>query len=138
MLLLINFAPQIIRENTPFDSETITVEIPTDPPVGCECDGCSEDTECDAPLADFDFAYSQKVVNGKKEKLLQLEHGKPVYECNKVCKCPPSCLNRVLQNGSTIKMKIFKTKNMGWGVTTMERIPQGKFVCEYVGEVITR
>jgi [histone H3]-lysine9 N-trimethyltransferase SUV39H len=123
----------------PLDSETVKVLIPKDPPIGCQCKDCNEEMEnCDAALADFDFAYSSKVVNGKKEKLLQLEHGKPVYECNKSCMCPSSCLNRVLQNGSMIKLKIFKTKNMGWGVKAMEPIPQGKFVCEYIGEVITR
>jgi [histone H3]-lysine9 N-trimethyltransferase SUV39H len=120
-------------------SDPAEVVIPTDPPVWCECTSCNEDMDtCDAALAEFDFAYSLKSINGKKEKLLQLEHGKPVYECNKRCKCHSTCLNRVLQNGSTIKLKIFKTKTMGWGVKTMEPIPQGKFVCEYIGEVITR
>jgi len=118
----------VIKENHPYDELT----IPNDPLVGCECVTCDEKSKCCPSLAgDFTFPYN---VEGK----LQLQHGKPVYECNKRCACSSSCINRVVQNGSKIKLKIYKTKEMGWGVKTLEDISQGTFVCEYVGEVISR
>ena len=42
-----------------------------------------------------------------------------------------------MQNGSKYKLCIFKTTNKGWGVKTLETIPKGAFVSEYVGEVVT-
>jgi SET domain-containing protein len=31
---------------------------------------------------------------------------------------------------------VFKTEHKGWGVRTLQAIPKGSFVCDYVGEVI--
>ena len=45
--------------------------------------------------------------------------------------------NRVVQLGRKYKLCIFRTSNRGWGVKTLQRIPKGSFVVEYVGEVIT-
>lgn len=88
--------------------------------------------------------------------------GTPIFECNKKCKCGPTCSNRwffsfgvwaiflesinnifflhmlrVVQRGRRIKLCIFRTSNgCGWGVKTLEPIKKGSFVVEYVGEVI--
>lgn len=36
------------------------------------------------------------------------------------------------------KLGIFKTEdNRGWGVKALERIPKGRFIVEYVGEIVT-
>lgn len=36
------------------------------------------------------------------------------------------------------KLGIFKTDDdRGWGVKALERIPKGRFIVEYVGEIIT-
>ena len=39
-----------------------------------------------------------------------------VYECRPSCKCPPSCYNRVSQQGTKFQLEIFKTEARGWGV----------------------
>ncbi|KAL0979586.1 hypothetical protein UPYG_G00186950 [Umbra pygmaea] len=60
-----------------------------------------------------------------------------LFECNHACSCWRSCRNRVVQNGIRARLQLFKTHNMGWGVKALQDIPQGTFVCEYVGEIIT-
>ncbi|KAK5870527.1 hypothetical protein PBY51_003468 [Eleginops maclovinus] len=60
-----------------------------------------------------------------------------LFECNHACSCWRSCRNRVVQNGLRVRLQLFRTQRMGWGVRAMQDIPQGTFVCEYVGEIIT-
>ncbi len=55
-----------------------------------------------------------------------------------MCRCGPDCLNRVVQNGTQYSLCIFRTPDSrGWGVKTLNPIQRGKFVTEYVGELIT-
>ncbi|XP_028303993.1 histone-lysine N-methyltransferase SETMAR [Gouania willdenowi] len=63
-------------------------------------------------------------------------HCSPVFECNALCSCSDSCSNRVVQRGLRLRLEVFSTQDRGWGVRTLEGIPQGTFVCEYAGEVI--
>ncbi|XP_018088035.1 histone-lysine N-methyltransferase EHMT1 isoform X2 [Xenopus laevis] len=60
-----------------------------------------------------------------------------IFECNHACSCWRNCRNRVVQNGLKIRLQLFRTKSKGWGVRSLEDIPQGTFVCEYVGELIS-
>ncbi|XP_061867594.1 histone-lysine N-methyltransferase EHMT1 isoform X3 [Colius striatus] len=60
-----------------------------------------------------------------------------IFECNHACSCWRTCRNRVVQNGLRIRLQLFRTQRMGWGVRTMQDIPAGTFVCEYVGELIS-
>ncbi|XP_029017964.1 histone-lysine N-methyltransferase EHMT1-like [Betta splendens] len=60
-----------------------------------------------------------------------------LFECNHACSCWRTCRNRVVQNGIRVRLQLFRTQKMGWGVRAMQEIPQGAFVCEYVGEIIT-
>jgi len=46
-------------------------------------------------------------------------------------------VNRELQKGLHVELEVFKTEERGWGVRTLEQIPRGKFVLEYVGEMLT-
>ncbi|KAI5068490.1 hypothetical protein GOP47_0016835 [Adiantum capillus-veneris] len=62
---------------------------------------------------------------------------KDIMECNKRCPCGVDCLNKELQKGIRVPLEVFKTKERGWGVRTMEQICRGKFVVEYIGEVLT-
>ena len=108
------------------------ITIPDDPLVGCDCQpACSPDSgNCCGKKAGATFAY------GPDQRLI-VPVGTPIYECNKRCNCGISCLNRVVQNGSTVNLCVFRTRNhCGWGVKAMEAIQKGSFVCEYVGEVI--
>uniref|UniRef100_A0AAY5K649 Euchromatic histone-lysine N-methyltransferase 1a n=1 Tax=Esox lucius TaxID=8010 RepID=A0AAY5K649_ESOLU len=60
-----------------------------------------------------------------------------LFECNHACSCWRSCRNRVVQNGLRARLQLYKTQRMGWGVKSLQDIPQGTFICEYVGEIIT-
>ncbi|XP_056131091.1 histone-lysine N-methyltransferase SETMAR [Lampris incognitus] len=64
-------------------------------------------------------------------------HCKPVFECNALCACSEACSNRVVQRGIRFRLEVCRTKEKGLGVWTLEPIPQGTFVCEYAGEVIS-
>lgn len=60
-----------------------------------------------------------------------------LFECNHACFCWKTCRNRVVQNGLRVRLQLYKTQKMGWGVRALQDIPQGSFICEYVGEIIT-
>lgn len=47
------------------------------------------------------------------------------------------CGNRLVQQGITVNLQVFMTPEKGWGLRTLEDIPKGTFVCEYVGEIVT-
>ncbi|XP_063707035.1 histone-lysine N-methyltransferase SUV39H1-A [Culicoides brevitarsis] len=108
------------------------VSIPETPGISCNCvDGCSWNKECCGKLMGSKFAYR---TNGT----LRIPVGVPIYECNSKCACSADCHNRVIQRGRQHKLIIFKTPDgRGWGVKTEKYIPEGHFVCEYTGEVIT-
>merc|ERR1719341_2926 len=115
------------------------ITIPNDPPIGCECTSCGleqdsrSDSEgcCPSAMGNFKFAYT-------KHSKLRIGVGNPIYECNKLCLCKKTCVNRVVQNGRKHKLAIYRTSNgCGWGVKALETIKTGSFVVEYVGEMIT-
>ncbi|XP_035040196.2 histone-lysine N-methyltransferase EHMT1 isoform X1 [Hippoglossus stenolepis] len=60
-----------------------------------------------------------------------------IFECNHACSCWRTCKNRVVQNGLRSRLQLFRTSKKGWGVRALQDIPQGTFVCEYVGEIIS-
>uniref|UniRef100_A0A8D3EA62 Euchromatic histone-lysine N-methyltransferase 1b n=1 Tax=Scophthalmus maximus TaxID=52904 RepID=A0A8D3EA62_SCOMX len=60
-----------------------------------------------------------------------------IFECNHACSCWRTCKNRVVQNGLRTRLQLFRTSKKGWGVRAQQDIPQGTFVCEYVGEIIS-
>ncbi|XP_053705235.1 histone-lysine N-methyltransferase EHMT1 isoform X3 [Synchiropus splendidus] len=60
-----------------------------------------------------------------------------IFECNHACSCWRTCKNRVVQNGLRTRLQLFRTAKKGWGVRTLQDIPKGTFVCEYVGEIIS-
>ncbi|XP_067341315.1 histone-lysine N-methyltransferase EHMT1 isoform X3 [Channa argus] len=60
-----------------------------------------------------------------------------IFECNHACSCWRTCKNRVVQNGLRTRLQLFKSRKKGWGVRALQDIPQGTFVCEYVGEIIS-
>ncbi|XP_029441726.1 histone-lysine N-methyltransferase EHMT2 [Rhinatrema bivittatum] len=60
-----------------------------------------------------------------------------IFECNQACTCWRSCKNRVVQSGIKVRLQLYRTAKMGWGVRALQSIPQGTFICEYVGELIS-
>ncbi|CAH1424465.1 unnamed protein product [Lactuca virosa] len=60
-----------------------------------------------------------------------------IKECWRKCGCSMECGNRVVQRGITCKLQVFAMEGKGWGLRTLENLPKGSFVCEYVGEILT-
>ncbi|XP_072967599.1 probable inactive histone-lysine N-methyltransferase SUVR2 isoform X2 [Typha angustifolia] len=61
-----------------------------------------------------------------------------IKECWSKCGCNKQCGNRVVQRGITCNLQVFFTsEGKGWGLQTLDELPRGAFVCEYVGEVLT-
>ncbi|KAJ9173319.1 hypothetical protein P3X46_016470 [Hevea brasiliensis] len=100
------------------------------PPRGCDCpNGCSETGKCSCVAKNGgEIPYNHNGAIVEAQPL--------VYECGPSCKCPPSCYNRVSQNGIKFQLEIFKTESRGWGVRSLNSIPSGSFICEYAGELL--
>ncbi|KAF5938198.1 hypothetical protein HYC85_025704 [Camellia sinensis] len=61
-----------------------------------------------------------------------------IKECWWKCGCSKQCGNRVVQRGISCNLQVFMTPGgKGWGLRTLEDLPKGAFVCEYVGEILT-
>lgn len=98
--------------------------------IGCNCvSNCSADCYC-ARRNGGEFAYEG---NGLLLK------GKPlIYECGTFCRCPMSCVNRVSQKGVRNRLEVFRSRETGWGVRSLDFIRAGAFVCELSGAVLTK
>ncbi|XP_060763381.1 histone-lysine N-methyltransferase EHMT1a isoform X2 [Neoarius graeffei] len=60
-----------------------------------------------------------------------------LFECNHACACWRTCRNRVVQNRLRVRLQVFRTAKMGWGVKALQDIPEGAFICEFAGEIIS-
>lgn len=69
-------------------------------------------------------------------QLLAASEARPVFECHALCACADRCGNRVVQRGLQLRLQVFRTQRKGWGLRALERVPRGRFVCEYAGEVL--
>ncbi|GJW06905.1 histone-lysine N-methyltransferase family member SUVH9-like protein [Tanacetum coccineum] len=68
-----------------------------------------------------------------------LVRGKPlIFKCGPHCRCPPGCQNRVSQKGVRNRFEVFRSREMGWGVRSLDLIQAGSFICEYTRVVLTR
>ncbi|XP_073269217.1 probable inactive histone-lysine N-methyltransferase SUVR2 isoform X2 [Primulina huaijiensis] len=77
---------------------------------------------------------SEDVIEPCKGHLVR----KFIKECWWKCGCNILCGNRVVQRGISRKLQVFMISEVkGWGLRTLEDLPKGAFVCEYVGEVLT-
>ncbi|WOK98757.1 hypothetical protein Cni_G07469 [Canna indica] len=97
---------------------------------GCECTmNCSTGCYC-AEKNGGHFPYDG---NGTLLK------GKPlIYECGTSCRCPPTCPNRVSQKGISHRLEVFRSKETGWGVRSLDLIRAGTFICEFSGVTVTK
>ncbi|CAH9095151.1 unnamed protein product [Cuscuta epithymum] len=98
--------------------------------TGCDCiNGCGAGCFCSMRNGG-EFPYDNNGI---------LHRGKPlIFECGPHCHCPSSCRNRVSQRGVRNKFEVFRSKETGWGVRSLDMIQAGSFICEFVGVVLTR
>ncbi|XVF28534.1 hypothetical protein REPUB_Repub15cG0038000 [Reevesia pubescens] len=84
----------------------------------------------DCPLERFKGKMEPKSCKGHLERRF-------IKECWSRCGCSKKCGNRVVQQGIAVALQVFQTlEGKGWGVRTIDDLPRGAFVCEYVGEII--
>ncbi|KAF1871899.1 hypothetical protein Lal_00012116 [Lupinus albus] len=98
--------------------------------TGCDCvDGCADGCFCFMKNGG-EFPYNQHGI---------LVRGKPlIFECGPFCRCPPHCRNRVTQKGLKNRLEVFRSRQTGWGVRSLDLIHAGAFICEYAGVVLTK
>lgn len=69
----------------------------------------------------------------------RLLRGRPlVYECGKKCGCLPSCMNQMKLKGLRHQLEVFRSRETGWGVRSLDFIQAGEFICEYSGILLTK
>lgn len=88
------------------------------------------------------FCQECPLERSKAEDILEPCKGhivrKFIKECWSKCGCSKQCRNRLVQRGITCNFQVFLTPDgKGWGLRTLEDLPKGSFVCEYVGEILT-
>ncbi|XP_010556933.1 PREDICTED: histone-lysine N-methyltransferase family member SUVH2 [Tarenaya hassleriana] len=98
--------------------------------IGCDCvSDCNDDCPCARKNGgQFAYDYSGNLMRGKQV----------IFECGTLCKCSLNCRNRVTQKGLRIRLEVFRSKETGWGVRTLDLIQAGAFICEYAGVALTR
>ncbi|RNA32532.1 histone-lysine N-methyltransferase eggless isoform X4 [Brachionus plicatilis] len=115
------------------------VPLNTDPTLmeGCNCiDNCRDRTKCACWRKSFEatlFNSDQMNTNigYRGRRLLEIVH------TGNNCKCDCRCSNRVVQNGISVRLQLFKTNSKGWGLRCLDDIPKGTFICNYSGHLIT-
>ncbi|KAL7752403.1 hypothetical protein RI367_001937 [Sorochytrium milnesiophthora] len=77
--------------------------------------------------------------NGEPRSELVVPPGHQIRECNVNCACTAkTCFNRVVQRGMTIpRLTLSYTAAKQWHVKCESNIPEGTFVCQYLGQVIS-
>lgn len=99
-------------------------------PQGCQCVGVCDEETCSCAIKNGgELPYNEKGYLIRDKAV--------VYECGPSCRCSSSCENRVTQKGLRYRLEVFKTKNRGWGVRSLDTIQMGGFVCEYTGELLS-
>ena len=110
------------------------------PPAGpgCSCaGGCLHAGRCACAQASGSKQLPYASVSADSKRQPQLVTALPVViECGPNCACPPSCPNRVTQQGLRFRLEVFRTADgRGWGVRCWDTLPPGQFICDFVGEV---
>ncbi|XP_014674200.1 PREDICTED: histone-lysine N-methyltransferase SETDB1-like [Priapulus caudatus] len=121
------------------------VNLNLDPAFLCGCD-CEDDCQDREKCACVQLTVTASKANGGGEanpdagyhdRRLKEAVITGVYECNSTCKCSKKCHNRVVQNGLSLRLQVFKTDRKGWGLRCLNDIPAGTFICCYAGQLLT-
>ncbi|XP_023339442.1 histone-lysine N-methyltransferase SETDB1 [Eurytemora carolleeae] len=126
---------------TRIPKEKVFINTSKDFLIGCDCeDDCQDKDSCACHQLTIqgtkcDMAGKLNPNAGYKYRRLYEHVSTGIYECNQKCKCAKTCLNRVAQHPLRNKLQVFKTQSRGWGVRTLVDMPQGAFICIYVGNL---
>ncbi|CAK9302098.1 unnamed protein product [Gordionus sp. m RMFG-2023] len=124
--------------------------------VGCDCsDGfCTDSKACACRSLTFEsLKCAEKFLEvdddshkhtpsrtvGYNHKRLSNKVLTGIYECNPNCKCSHlHCSNRVVQNNiGGARLQIYLDPHKGWCCRTLDDIPNGAFVSNYSGYILT-
>lgn len=114
--------------------------------VGCDCtDGCRDRTKCACWRKTFEatefIPQKDQKDNGNnvgyRGRRLPDIVRTGIFECNTKCGCDSRCSNRVVQNGISVRLQLFKTQKKGWGLRCLDDIAKGTFICIYAGHLMT-
>jgi [histone H3]-lysine36 N-dimethyltransferase SETMAR len=107
-------------------------------PPHCTCKN-SSDTSCSRNNHCF---YGGNYVQQETELCLNSERicKDLLYECFDLCDCSESCINRLVQLGprKRLVVKDFSHLHKQHGLICEDPVPQGGFICEYTGELLTK
>jgi len=114
------------------------ISLPEQSVIRCSCSDCGlqgygerKKNRCNCIVECNKMPYNE---NGT----LVLDAREKIYECNTACRCAGRCRFGVISRGRNLKFTIFKTPDgRGYGLRTDQRIPKGKYIMSYIGEVIT-
>lgn len=110
--------------------------------MGCDCINLCTSSESCACIQRSGAVYSFSDSKNLNEYILgETGSNRPVYECNKNCRCQFAlCGQKLVQFGPRPHLKIFDTdkSGKGYGLLTETSIKLGSFICEYAGEVLTQ
>lgn len=88
--------------------------------------------ECECTTSEYDRSRGIKACGSECLNRILL------IECSSNCPCEQWCTNRRFQRRSyaSHKLALFKTEMKGYGLRTISSIRKGRFLVEYVGEVV--
>ncbi|CAF3172330.1 unnamed protein product [Rotaria socialis] len=88
--------------------------------------------ECECTTSEYDRSHGTKACGHECLNRMLL------IECGPLCPCGQWCTNRRFQRRSYAnhKLALFKTEMKGYGLRTIAPIHKGRFLVEYVGEVV--
>ncbi|KAI6218360.1 putative histone-lysine N-methyltransferase set-23 [Aphelenchoides fujianensis] len=131
---------EYIQRNVPSDSsaEAENAEDFDYDLAGCSCEGACRPSTSDPSSGCSCLSYGKEIYDQNGCLLLEEESNVPILECHENCGCAPDCGNRAAQFGLQLKVEPFLAPNgKGLGLRAGERIPRGRFVIEYAGEIVS-
>jgi len=112
------------------------VAVPPPLAQGCSCTGgCGASAACACAALNAGGELPYVAGSGQARLVAALP---VVHECGPACSCPPSCPNRVTQQGLRYRLELFRTTDgRGWGVRSWDTIPAGAYIAGFFGLVVT-
>ena len=137
-----NLYPEYVEYSTVrMPQKNVNINTEVEFLTGCDCqDDCMDVEKCSCRQLTIQATKGNKENKvdpnvGYEYRRLQDIVQTGIYECNQLCKCAKTCLNKVAQNPLRLKLQVFKTAKRGWGLRTLNDIPGGTYICNYVGNL---
>ncbi|CAJ0579063.1 unnamed protein product, partial [Mesorhabditis spiculigera] len=114
---------------------------------GCTCTGdCADSERCECRILTQESVERLAAgIRPQDPKNRGYDHRRlydviysGIYECNQFCGCSRKiCHNRVAQQPIMVPLHLFRTAECGWGVRTLCDLPEGTFICNYAGAILS-